>query len=90
MRETNDLFIVNIVILLKLKKFVVQNVRLQVHSGLKTGTNANVTEGRATGISHDVWKINREVCARHTEGIFDLHIAEVRSFPYLPVTSKLR
>ena len=36
MRETNDLFIVNIVVLLKLKKFVVQNVRLPRYSGLSS------------------------------------------------------
>jgi len=36
MRETNDLFIVNMVVLLKLKKFVVQNVRLPRYSGLSS------------------------------------------------------
>ena len=36
MRVTNDLFIVNIVVLLKLKKFVVQNVRLPRYSGLSS------------------------------------------------------
>ena len=36
MRETDDLFIINIVVLLKLKKFVVQNVRLPRYSGLSS------------------------------------------------------